>query len=188
MDGLTFISSLIQSVAWPFTILVLLIAYRRPVISLIPALRALRYGGFELEFSSRIDRLEEQADQAGLPKAAAAASGGASVQGVQDLGRLYELNVLSPRAAILEAWLLVEQELHRRAEGIDLPFRLGYTKLVLDELLNRDRLSGKLYSIITQLRNLRNEVANQVYFEVSPAVSEGYIELASRAAAALRRY
>lgn len=186
MDALTFISILVQSLAWPFTILILLIVYRRQILSLIPALRAFRYGGFELEFSSVINRLANQADEAGLPQAAAV-SRGASVQSVQDLGRLYELNVLSPRAAILEAWLLIEQELRSRAESADLPFKSGHAKLVLDELLNRNRLSGKLYSIIEQLRSLRNEAASQAHFEVSPAVSEGYIELASRVIVALRR-
>ena len=49
MDWLTFISNLIDSLAWPVALVIALLAFRKPLTSVIPMLKRLRYKELEVE-------------------------------------------------------------------------------------------------------------------------------------------
>jgi hypothetical protein len=50
MDWLTFVSKLIDSLAWPLVALVLGLVFRRKLLDLIPAIRKFKAGPLEAEF------------------------------------------------------------------------------------------------------------------------------------------
>lgn len=47
MDWLTFVAAIVKSVAWPVTLVLILLVFRRPVRELIPRLRTIRIGSVE---------------------------------------------------------------------------------------------------------------------------------------------
>jgi len=57
MDWLTFFSKIIDSIIWPLVIIVAGIILRKPLSSLIPLLRKLKYKDFEAEFSKEVSEL-----------------------------------------------------------------------------------------------------------------------------------
>lgn len=66
MDILTFIASLVQALAWPMAAVVLIILLRKPLGSLLPMMRKLRYKDLEADFGAELMVLERRADDAGL--------------------------------------------------------------------------------------------------------------------------
>src|SRR5690606_42060334 len=62
MDALTFLSEIIRSVAWPVTVVVLVVVLRKPLVELIPLLRRLKYKELELEFSQQVSELKAEAE------------------------------------------------------------------------------------------------------------------------------
>ncbi len=125
MDVLSFVVQMTQALAWPVAAVVLALLLRRPLLGLLPLVQKLRYGPFELDFGRRVAELAVAAERelpAEVPTNA------------DEAARLTDLAQVSPRAAVLEAWLQVEQAamaLSRR-EGLALssqelrtPLRLG---------------------------------------------------------------
>ncbi len=54
MDTLEFIASIIDSLAWPLAIVVLIFILRMPLGKLIPFLERLKFKGLELDFTKRV--------------------------------------------------------------------------------------------------------------------------------------
>src|SRR3970040_2344480 len=103
MDTLSFPAEMTKALAWPRTIILALLLLRRPLADLIPLLQRLRYKDLELDFGKRVQELASEIKKQ-LP-------GGRQPGGAQQRGRnrLADLAHASPRAAVLEAWLEVEE-------------------------------------------------------------------------------
>ncbi|MER3513447.1 MAG: hypothetical protein C4310_02805 [Chloroflexota bacterium] len=61
MDWLTFVTELIKALAWPITILIIIIVLRKPLANLIPTLQRLRYRDLEIEFGRSVQELASEA-------------------------------------------------------------------------------------------------------------------------------
>ena len=101
MDTLTFISSLAQSLGWPLAIIVGIVLLRRPLSELLPHLSELKWKDFSLVFSKGVADAKAQLPSPENPKA---------LQPPQSIEseRLEQLALLSPRAAVMEAWVGLE--------------------------------------------------------------------------------
>ena len=112
MDVLTFVSSVIDSLSWPVTIIILVIFLRKPLGNLLPNLRRIRYGDVELNFDSELHKLEGQAKIAGLhfrdKKQPTDSKSRNSEEVISDAIRLA---ADFPEPAVGVAWLAVEHEL-----------------------------------------------------------------------------
>ena len=61
MNWLQFIAALIDSVAWPTAIVVLVIVLRTQIRSLLATLTSLKYKGLELDFGRELKKVEAAA-------------------------------------------------------------------------------------------------------------------------------
>src|SRR3989338_737033 len=103
MTCLEFIANVINSLAWPATVVGALFFIRAYAPQLITALHRIRYKDFEVEFGESAREVRKKTSEQ-IPAETAA-----SEYPVEELkARLYETAEASPRAGILEAWLLVE--------------------------------------------------------------------------------
>ena len=102
---------------------------------------------------------------------------------------LVKLAEMSPRAAIIEAWRQVEEELIAAAQrkGLELPPRQVILPVYVLRLMHEKGLvdSEKL-SIINELRMLRNSAAHAPDFALSKESALEYAEVAARLAEFLR--
>ncbi len=62
MDKYTFIVELIKVLAWPVTVASSLILLRKPIVSLIPFMRKLKFKELEMEFSEQVQAMKSEAD------------------------------------------------------------------------------------------------------------------------------
>jgi hypothetical protein len=184
MDWLTFIAQLISALAWPVTLLTVILVLRRPLIELYPTVRRLWFQGLELDFSRQIQALAFEA-RSQLPR----------LRGVLDAEeplrvQWLELAQFSPRAVVLESWIQLEKaaiEAGRRL-GVNLKRVEMYSPLVLGQALEEaGALEGNTPTIFHQLRNLRNAAAHASEFAFSPDSAIEYADLAARLTEYLRK-
>ena len=190
---LTFIAAIFGSLmgllaacAWPASFVVLVLLLRQPILKAIPNLTHLKAAGFEFEFVERVQELERRADDAAIPPVDQAPR-----EIVEpEIARLYALAEVNARSAILEAWLLVESSISQAAVhlGMDVPSvpsRSLYT--LLKQLRIASPYSQELFSIVNELRHLRNKAVHELDFSLGLEETLEYINLSIRVSNALRR-
>lgn len=188
MDWLTFITKIVDALAWPVVALVLGLAFRRKLLELLPMLRKFKAGPVEAEFELAAKRALANAEEA---KAQTSGEDAAQAQDVssnrQVISQLREARG-DPTGAILDGWGKVDGEL----------FRLGLqTGLVVDPLEN----TGKVYSavmssemlpfgtvrLVKELRDLRNQVAHAQVVP-TPEAAQDYLLAVDRAVELILNY
>ncbi len=174
MDWMTFLASVISSLAWPAVVLVIVVLLRKPLAGLIPLLQRLKYKDLELEFGERLEVLEaELLEELPAPQDAIG----------PPQSRVLELATVSPRAAVLESWRGVEQatqELAKRHQ-IALPREKARNPFQVIRALERaEVIDSSTSSAIHELRSLRNEAAHAPEFAFDRESVLSYDNLARR--------
>lgn len=103
MDIYTFVSSIVTAIAWPLSVILIVWILRSPLYQLVPLIKKLKYKEFELEFNEVLKEIDPT-------------SSGVSESKIDEpkdptIQRFLQLTEISPRAAIVEAWLHVEAAL-----------------------------------------------------------------------------
>ncbi len=183
MDLYTFIAQLVGALAWPVTVIIIILILRRPLVELIPLLQRLRFQGLELDFGKEVHALAEEIRNQ-LPPS----------QGILNMDetlreKWIELARVSPRAVVLEAWLQLEQAAidALKRHDINLKSVEMHSPLILGQALEQAGiLAGTMPAVYHQLRNLRNAAAHASAFAFSPDSAIEYADLAARLIAYLR--
>jgi hypothetical protein len=195
VDWLAFISSLVGSLTWPVTVIIIVLIFRKSLLSLAPSLRELEYGSLKLKFEEGLAKATSEAEKlppAPLPppdspvKPDTFQLGGRPI--TQDTHIL--LAATAPRALVLESWIQVEDALSRAhlrlfPEG-SLVAKVRATQAA-DQLLKANVLAPEMVKIISYLRNLRNEAAHLSKFAIEPEQALEYARLAQQIIATLDR-
>lgn len=187
MDWLTFTSKVIEALAWPATLLALLWMIRKELPQVARALRKLKYKDVELEFGVGAKELVDDV-KAVIPQEQPKLDLKIGLTTRSDAqARLDALAAVAPRAAILEAWLLVE------SAAVDATRRIGLSPSVptsearnpINALRGNGLLRPRQLGIFEKLRKLRNEAAHAADAEFSPEATRSYIDSAVAMAAYL---
>lgn len=186
MDILSFIASLISSLAWPGTVILCVIFLRKPIAELIPFMRNLKFKDLEISFDHRLNELKAEADQAELPSIPAPATEPPAkvALGTDYWNTIEGLSEVSPRAAIAEAW--------RRVEGAleDYFRRLGQERPpsyqgMLRTLRAQNRPIPIAMSLLQELRVLRNRAVHARDFEIDSHQAIEFAQLSERIVSSL---
>lgn len=186
-DWLEFIRHIAEAIAWPLAALVIAGRLGPELKKKLPSLTKFKAGPVEAEFTKEVAALREEAEL-DTPIAA-------EVQAVsRDETRLIELAKVSARAAIIEAWRIVEADATRAVESraqrragpypAERPrnaFRLA-KELGLLQILNAQEIS-----LFNELRFLRNQAAHVDDFETSFESAHNYIQLTQSLRSAIER-
>jgi len=175
MNWMEFIAAIVRAVAWPAVVMVAFVLLRKPLAGLVPLLKHLKYKEFELEFAQEVRDLRETANRT-LPPLATRPSR------VPEEDPLLQLASVSPRAAVVEAWRLVESSARRANAARGTPAAEGRPLAGLDEIrvLQRDGvLDNATLDMMTRLRSLRNQAAHREEFLVDEASAREYVQLAA---------
>lgn len=110
MDWKQFAAAVIASVAWPMAVVFLVVLLKKPLSSLLPLIRSFKYKDFHLDLGEKLEAVKDAVSAEDtsepLPEAPQTA---------------IALARLSPRAAVLHAWIEVEKQLYELAEKIGVP-------------------------------------------------------------------
>lgn len=176
MSDFEFVSSLVNSLAWPVSILIILISFKKYIIKIIPSIEKLKYKDFEVEFSKKmkelVDKSKKDIERLSFSEDAANESSENELFGLVDI---------SPRSAILESWLLVETAASKALQKKDpemikktymvAPLRLG-EYLKHNQLINESQLE-----VYNKLREIRNKAVHisEARFDIGEVIE--YIKL-----------
>ncbi|HIQ44968.1 MAG TPA: hypothetical protein EYH47_19690 [Pseudomonas oleovorans] len=173
MDLLEFIASLTDSLVWPVTVVCCVYILRAPVGKLIERVTKLKYGELEAEFQERLNKIET-----------ISRNNTKEIKQEQNVTSiaLEDLAVVSPRAAVLEAWIMVEKATSAFCEANGLPSKFSYQglfRLAKDKDLDIEAFQ----TTYQELRLLRNKAVHATDTDITPATAKQYVKTASFIAA-----
>jgi hypothetical protein len=178
MGLLEFIASLVKSCAWPFVVGFVVYLFRKEIKPLLPYAR-LRLKHNDTEVDIRLEMAKETAEQ--LPQ-----SESLPPPTKEETERFNKVASVSPRAAILESWLQVEEALTSLAETAGLPTDRGRSPLFqMRWLRSNEIIDPPTASVLDDLRSVRNRIVHDLSFEPSMREAIGFRDLAEQCVAAL---
>ncbi len=183
MDTLTFITKLVEALAWPVATLALVLLLRKQIVDLLPYVKKLKAGPVEAEFEREVKELKATAEA--QPQLLPPPEGL-----TPERQMLLQLVQVNPRSAVLEAWRGVEESSIRviQNQAIYVPEREASSPLAIIRALNRESLlTNDEVALYHDLRSLRNQAAHADQFAPTTDAALNYIELASRLRQALER-
>ncbi|MDB5321760.1 MAG: hypothetical protein JWN40_3391 [Phycisphaerales bacterium] len=168
MDGLTFTSELVKSLAWPAAALFIVVLLRNPLATLVPLLKKVKYGELEAEFGETVKELEKEAEKV-LPISNAQA---VEVKDTLVLG--------NPRMSVITSAMELEhmarEALKRKGVGLEsnaAPDVLGIS-LALNKIVTPEQM---------HLFNALLKVGHRATFEMGPfdyQEAKAYVRAARR--------
>jgi len=172
VDWLSFIASVVGSLAWPAAVVGLVLILRKPIRGLLPLLQRRKYKEFEIEFGRRVEEVKQELQE--LPPGAAQPTLDPSTSA------LLRLAEVSPRAAVLEAWREVEQAALAAARKVGGDaFRNRTSPFDAIRVLERSGpLDRNIIGLLRDLRGLRNQAAHAPDFALT---KESALEYATSA-------
>lgn len=171
MSATDLTASLFESLAWPAAAVVAVLILRRPLSDLLSSIESFKVRGTEVKLRERLtdaaDRVP-QSEPGPVPPSATRVT--------------TDLIDISPRAAILEQWLEVEQSLLQLAEEHDTPIagRSRSGKRIAQELLRAKIINDDHLFVVRQLAEVRNEVVHQHHGPIPGVVAANYVDVARR--------
>jgi hypothetical protein len=149
MDALTFVASLVGSLAWPVVVLVLVLAFREPIGRMVERLpKRLKAGPVEVEWPEVAT--EARVALAMSPEARALAPQGSLTE------RFAKMAADEPSAAILSAWSELEKELITKLTSVGIPEPKIRGAALARLARERDVISDATLEAIEGLAVLRN--------------------------------
>ena len=183
MDILTFISKLVDSLAWPVASTVLVFMLKDEIKRLLPFVKKLKAGPVEAEFEREVKELKATAEAQPeiLPPP----------EGITpERQMLLQLVQVNPRSAVLEAWRGIEEASIRviQNKAVYVPEKESRFPLSVVRALNKSSLlTSDELALYHDLRSLRNQAAHVQDFAPNTDAALNYIELAGRLRQALQR-
>lgn len=190
MDVTAFLSSALDSIAWPITVVVLALMLRKPLNNILQNIRRIRYGDLEFDFSLELQKLEGKAKTAGLQIPRDLQTRTSQPRTPEDaIADAWRLAEDFPEPAVGVAWLAVEHELMqavmRLAISPDYPPHNAPAKNI--SLLHEGRyIDSDMRAVLERMRRLRNAAVHPWRDEVRISAGEAQ-EFAVLAQAVTRR-
>ncbi|WP_417456161.1 hypothetical protein [Kordiimonas sp.] len=177
LTWLEFFSSIVASLAWPLAIIVALVIFKDPILQAIPRLQRIRYKELVAEFNKGLDKIERQAEAAGLKQVE-------HTEDIEDFEEhLQQIAQVSTNAAIVEAFRQIEKAAKAliKANGSRVDYKVAAPYRMIERLLREySLLDTREVKIFHDLRILRNKITHSENFESTASQANEYIELASR--------
>ncbi len=166
------VTGLVQALAWPVTVLVVVFLLRSPISELLLRLRSLEHGDTRLNFQEELHAISKQAEVAATPSAA----------GVQDdaLDALRALAKTAPRQTVLNAWnplldAAIELARGQRMQLTDLEIKTP--KFLAQRLKSAGLIDAQTCDAFVSMRLLRNKVAHAEAMPVTTKDALAFVDM-----------
>lgn len=177
------IVEIIKALAWPVAVVWLGYLFRNEVTVLMRRITALKYGDSEVSFVSHdLAKIEQKVSESSQTEEVIHES---TPEELSQKDQLYRLAEISPRAAIVEAWTLIEIAAVKRDLTAGTTFKRTNPKLILDHLVSTGNFSPKNIEIIKSLGQLRNRIIRLPDFAITQEEGERYLDLAIKSVHAI---
>ncbi|MEG9604454.1 DUF4145 domain-containing protein [Serratia nematodiphila] len=171
------VADLVSALAWPLAFVWFVQKYGNDVKELILRLSKVKFGNAEAEFTLGLKAVEELANEAPLIEA----SKDLPEEGIEFSKRMSQLERIadvSPRAAIMESWLLIEEAAGKAGfvQGASIP-RIN-PLLFVEWLVREGKIDKSTAILVDKMRKLRNEASHLRDFELTKDEAERYLKIA----------
>lgn len=175
MSGLEFTASAIGSLAWPVAAIIIGAIFHKQIADLLAKIRKVNWGDASVELSEQLDRVEDKSRE--VP-------GDPAVDLTLPDVRLQQLIAISPSAAILDSWGMVERLLYQLGDDKSLSSKEMRNPLAIGHsLLRQKRITPAVFEMLRDLRGIRNAAAH--HQDVTATDALRFYELADKAIRAL---
>lgn len=174
MDWMEFVSSLAGSLAWPIVLLVVFCILKKDISKALQQIKKVSHGDTQIDFSREMDRAKQDAQEL-LPE---------TVVDKDKLSKSEAFASLSPRGAIIESWLSVENSLRAYAKRNNImidekrPFSTG--SILMHNYYENQGIGKGLLGMIGNLMKIRNEAVHLQDANITPESALEYVNLANR--------
>lgn len=162
--------ALIDSIAWPATVLVIFYILRKPLTALLPLVENVKYKDLQVTFRKGLEEVRAEAEESGLELKSSS----------REKEEIYRLAEISPSSAIVEAWK--EMELVSRDKIVQLVKDKDALSNALRRPLTHLELAGALIPstarAIRDLQLLRNQAVHTRGLKLSKDDVLEYVTLA----------
>ncbi|MFB5188633.1 DUF4145 domain-containing protein [Yersinia intermedia] len=173
------VADLVSALAWPLAFVWFVQKYGNDIKELIFRLSKVKLGNAEAEFTLGLKAAEELANETPLVEA----SKDLPEEGIEFSRRMAQLERIadvSPRAAIMESWLLIEEAAGKAGfvQGASVP-RIN-PLLFIEWLVSEGKIDKSTAILVDRMRKLRNEATHLRDFELTKDEAERYLKIAVR--------
>jgi uncharacterized protein YutE (UPF0331/DUF86 family) len=168
---------IIKAIAWPIAIVWVGYIFRSEVRQLLGRISSLKYKDMEANFDKQLAKAESEAKSITVSNK--------TTEDLSQTEQLLRIAEVSPRAAIVEAWTLIEMAASKKALKAGATLSRTSPKMIVDYLQRSGELPPNSLEIIEQLRKLRNQAVHMPDFAISQSEAERYLELAAKSAAVI---
>ncbi|KTW89436.1 hypothetical protein P296_20815, partial [Salmonella enterica subsp. arizonae serovar 18:z4,z23:- str. CVM N26624] len=166
-----------SALAWPLAFVWFVQKYGNDVKELILRLSKVKFGNAEAEFTLGLKAAEDLANEAPLIEV----SKDLPEEGIEFSKRMSQLERIadvSPRAAIMESWLLIEEAAGKAGfvQGASIP-RIN-PLLFIEWLVREGKIDKSTAILVDRMRKLRNEASHLRDFELTKDEAERYLKIA----------
>ncbi|WP_353571096.1 hypothetical protein [Candidatus Albibeggiatoa sp. nov. BB20] len=191
MDWKTFIATVIESLAWPAVVVLIILSFRDKLESLVPRLTRFKSGYIEAEFSERVNQLASENEDCLLPSKDLGLNEEKLPEDLKEaLDDLLTLGNVSPRSAIIESFLIAETAVARiiNLHFPEIKLRSIKSPIQAKILLQQGIFTDSQFHQFNELRILRNKAAHAEEFKANDVPLKIYIHLAILLALSCRHY
>lgn len=163
----------VKATVWPVTTLIILLILRKPITSLVGLIGTIKYKDLEITITRDLAAAKDEI----ASKVAKPAS--RLQRQVTDYSKLIEV---SPRAAIIEAWIALEAAGVRamsRAIAFHSSASPAGSPRFEEFLFRKGLIDGAIREAVHRLRNIRNQVAHASQYVPSSESAEEFTLLAN---------
>ena len=176
MDTLTFIASLVNSLAWPVMVFLLVIfitvTFENEIGRVIDRIKSFGWGSLRME--TELDSIKRLQDLE------------LEISELDDRSR--NATIADPRAAVIEAWLRLEWAAYENLEKRGVAVRPRSPMDTIRALTSEGLLSDNLLEMTEGLRRLRNIAVHELNVSINADNAKEYVASAEYVMAAIRSY
>jgi hypothetical protein len=176
VDWLTFIAEMTKALAWPLAALGIFLTLRKHLLARLPDLDVLEWKDVKFRFNQQVHEVATEARQA-LPEPEVT-----RLPPLSDEAQHLRLAELSPRAAILESWIALEDAATAalKRKGTTLTDReLRQPSVLVQALVDVGLLNEAQRQVVSELRTLRNAAAHATELKITSQTAREFVTIAS---------
>ncbi|POW57022.1 hypothetical protein C3408_11985 [Candidatus Pantoea alvi] len=173
------ITELVSALAWPLAFVWFVNKYGNDVKELILRISKVKIGSAEAEFNLGLIDAEVMATESHLNEVSKYSSGEDS-DFIERLFQLERIADISPRAAIVESWSLIEEAAGKAGfvQGAAVP-RIN-SALFIEWLVKEGRIDESTADLLGKMKALRNKALHLNDFELTKNEAERYLRIAAK--------
>lgn len=154
---MVYIANIIDSLAWPITILLLGYLFKKEFNLLIGRVSTLKYKDLQADFKNTLNEVENEAKKFSYTKDNKTIM--PDYKNERYI-RLMSLAEVSPRGAILEAWIEIETELFKLCKRADFKNDYKNSFLLIRDLISNNIIPADILPLLDGLMKIRNKAVH----------------------------